>query len=245
MKKTAIKTTLALTFSFAAMGAHAVAVNTGDVLHITTGEYLYDPDGVPIGFKGGSYFGMDISSDARITYFEKAALAEGTTGLVIGTTTARGANHSGVPVYPDDTNAIDLPWNFFGNTGSDYLRVAVTGDTTNGLNMSGWTVTWNNVPAIDMGGGAWQPLNCDALGCTGHTFTNGVARFQWDGVYGHNYILDYSATVPRDGLTNFGGVLYYLHLEGVVQAVPIPATAWLFGSVLLGLIGIARRKNKK
>jgi hypothetical protein len=31
--------------------------------------------------------------------------------------------------------------------------------------------------------------------------------------------------------------------DGDVSAVPIPATAWLFGSGLLGLVGIARRKK--
>ena len=40
------------------------------------------------------------------------------------------------------------------------------------------------------------------------------------------------------------GVNYFLHLEGVVNAAPVPAPAalWLFGSGLLGLIGVARRK---
>ncbi len=29
------------------------------------------------------------------------------------------------------------------------------------------------------------------------------------------------------------------------SAVPIPAAAWLFGSGLLGLVGIARRKSQR
>jgi len=32
-------------------------------------------------------------------------------------------------------------------------------------------------------------------------------------------------------------------IRGQVQVVPVPAAAWLFGSGLLGLIGIARRKK--
>jgi hypothetical protein len=31
--------------------------------------------------------------------------------------------------------------------------------------------------------------------------------------------------------------------SGDVSAVPVPATAWLFGSGLIGLVGIARRKK--
>lgn len=33
---------------------------------------------------------------------------------------------------------------------------------------------------------------------------------------------------------------YALHLEGTVSAVPVPAAAWLFGSDIMGLAGIAR-----
>ena len=36
---------------------------------------------------------------------------------------------------------------------------------------------------------------------------------------------------------------YYGFTVGSVQAVPIPAAVWLFGSGLLGLIGMARRKK--
>jgi len=35
--------------------------------------------------------------------------------------------------------------------------------------------------------------------------------------------------------------VYDLHLAGTV--VPVPAAVWLFGSGLLGLIGIARRNK--
>jgi hypothetical protein len=32
-------------------------------------------------------------------------------------------------------------------------------------------------------------------------------------------------------------------IEGSVSTVPVPAAAWLFGSGLLGLVGVARRKK--
>ena len=35
---------------------------------------------------------------------------------------------------------------------------------------------------------------------------------------------------------------YAFRLEGSVSAVPVPAAVWLFGSGLLGLVGVARRK---
>lgn len=220
--------------------AQAAVVNTGDILRIASGMY----DATTGFISGGSYFAMDGGGDGRISAAEKVGLDEGIAGLVIGAATLPGTYHTGSPL-PGDTGPIVRSWGFFGNTGTNFLTVPATGSTTTGLDLSGWRVAWNTVPEINMGSGAWQPGNCAALGCIGHTFTNGTARFQWDGVYGNTYTLDYSATVPNDGKTGFGGVRYYLHLEGSVQAVPVPAAVWLLGSGLLGLIGISRRKTSR
>ena len=51
------------------------------------------------------------------------------------------------------------------------------------------------------------------------------------------------------GYTSLGGSLYNVHfadgslLQVDVRVVPVPAAVWLFGSGLLGLVGIARRKK--
>lgn len=76
-----------------------------------------------------------------------------------------------------------------------------------------------------------------------HSFTNGNAQFVWDSIYSHAYILNYGATVPPGDPSGTGGFRYFLHLEGTVQAVPVPAAAWLFGSGLLGLLGLGRRRR--
>lgn len=75
---------------------------------------------------------------------------------MIGAITSPGASHTGAPTA-GDTNAITAPWSLFGSTGSDYTTVGITGDTVNGLNMSGWTGTWNGILAIPMGSGSWTP----------------------------------------------------------------------------------------
>ena len=66
----------------------------------------------------------------------------------------------------------------------------------------------------------------------------GVTNF-FDGrtiVYGPDHSLDYD----RYRSTGSGSVGNYLVRETVV---PIPAAVWLFGSGLIGLIGVARRKK--
>ena len=61
---------------------------------------------------------------------------------------------------------------------------------------------------------------------------------------GAGYILNYSAVVPDGDPSGFGGVKYALHLEGAVSTVPVPTAVWLFSSGLIGLIGLARRKER-
>lgn len=200
--------------------AEAAVLQNGDILTITTGTPVLDSNGNTVGFSG-SYFGMDTDGNGKIAQSEKTALAQGSTGIVIGITPAAGASHGGPPAA-GDSNAFDAPWAFFGNTGSDYAKTTPITSVAGGLDMRGWTVTWNAIPAINMGGGAWQPGNCGALGCTGQTFTNGVGMFTWDGVYTHAYTLNHAATVPPGDPSGFGGVKYYLHLEGTVQAAPPP-----------------------
>ncbi|MHB8624249.1 MAG: hypothetical protein ACYC9J_09450 [Sulfuricaulis sp.] len=223
--------------------AQAAVVNSGDRLTITTGVPAYNTAGSQINITSGSWFAFDDNANNKVDTTEKFGLSQGTTGLVIGATTPAGAYHPGAPL-PGDTNEIDKPFYFFGDTGSDYLTVAATGSTTAGLNLSGWTMAWDTV-SIVLGSGAWTPLNCgaDIAGCGAHTFTNGNAQLIWDGVYGDAYTLNYAATTPPGDPSGISGVQYFLHLEGTVQAVPLPTAVWLFGSGLMGLLGVARRRQ--
>lgn len=251
--KTAIQAALALIFGALSVASHAAVLNNGDVLHITSGVPAYGG-----GVLSGSYYGVDFNGDDAIDTVEKTLLSEGTTGLVIGAITSPGATHSGPPTA-GDTNEITAPDYFFGSTGSWYSTIPITGSTTAGLNMSGWNWPWNGIPGIPLGSGAWQPTNCAALGCTGYTFTDGIGRLQWDGVYGHGYLLDFASAVPDGDPSGFGGVRFYTHLEGVVacyttpeggcvqaaSTVPLPAAAWLFGSGVFGLLGAMMRRKQR
>lgn len=44
--------------------------------------------------------------------------------------------------------------------------------------------------------------------------------------------------------TQYGGFNFNFNLKGTMTVVPIPAAVWLFGSGLLGLLGMAGRKKK-
>jgi hypothetical protein len=129
--------------------------------------------------------------------------------------------------------------------GDNSVSTPITGSTEAGLDMSGWTVTWNGV-VIPMGTGAWTPA-ASIAGMAAGPYSNGVAKFSWDGTGGTvesgliTYALDYLATVPLGHPSGFGGVQYALHLE----AVPVPEAS-TYGMMLagLGLVGFAAARRR-
>lgn len=224
-----LKTVLALAFgcptTLTAISAHASTLSNGNVLTISS---------------DGSWWAIDYSNNGKIDTTEMVGLSQGSTGIVIGQVTSPGPNHFSAPTS-GDTNAIDAPWAYFNDTGSDYVTVGITGSTTAGLDFSGWTMTWHAMPVIPWGSGAWQPAACPTTECVGHTFTNGNALFIWDGIYGDTYTIDYTATVPKGDPSGFGNAHYYLRLTGIV-AVP-EASMYAMMLAGLGMVGLRLRRK--
>ena len=157
--------------------------------------------------------GSTVSGIAAGTVFDSANL-DSLNGLKIG---------AAQPTFPD----IDQQWTSMqaGVMGNHLTTLAVTVIDQSTLNFSGWVM---NITGNDYNFGA----------------TQGIATYTFDGT---NFTLDYH----WDAVTNNGGVglgplnvsEYDLKLVGTVSSVPVPAAVWLFGSGLVGLIGIARRKK--
>lgn len=220
---------IGITGAMSTVNASAAALANGDQLTINAGTPTFFTTGAVKNVTSGSWFGMDTDGNSAIANSEKVALAQGTDGIIIGAITTAGSYHFG-PSVPADSGAVVDSWDFFGSTGTNFNTVGITGSTT-ALDFSGWHVAWNNVPSIDMGGGAW-----------GTGFTNGIANVVFTG---NNYVLDYHATVPSDS-PNFPGVKYALHLEGSLVAAPVPEAS-TYGMMLagLGLVGFMASRRRK
>ena len=227
MKKTLISSAV-----FAAIGfvgsSNAALTNDGTMV------LSIDGAGTASCLYGGTYpnctYGAFDTAEA-ISYFNMdgnpgGALANNN-GIVLGTAQPFDGN---VPApgsaYDGSGSNITAAWDFFGNQGTNFSAstVSAVNDTT--IDMSGWRVAWGEVPEINMGSGGTGTIACGTCNI------------------GDGFVLDYAAVVPDGDPSGFGGVLYELHLEGTITAVPIPAAVWLFGSGLLGLAGVARRRNK-
>ena len=162
---------------------------------------------IDYGFDGAkSYFTMAASTAGLTTTNLRSTKTDGTPNpnatdggiLLLTAQPAGNGSHTGHPNFTTDFNSLDRPWSFFGNTGEHFQDLSAGGISVDPdlgtANMSGWRVSWNGIPSINMG-----------TGPTG-TFTQ----------VGSKYTLTYLATVPTGDPSGFGGVPYGLHLEGRV-----------------------------
>ena len=168
---------------------------------------------------GGSFFTMDGNFGAII---------ESDAGIILGADQSfDGTVPSAGNPYPGDGTNITKPWPFFGNTGSNFAETPISAVSDTEIDMGGWRVVWAEVPNINMGAGANATIACEGGTCE----------------IGDTYSMSYSAVVPPGDPSGFGGVLYALEVTGTIEAVPVPAAVWLFGSGLVGLVGVARRRK--
>ena len=167
-----------------------------------------------------NYWGIDVDADGVnvINETDLVAIEAGTDGGIV----------LGSVQEPGD---IDAEWEWFGALGSHTQAgtLSIASDDGAGnvtLDMTGWNIVWNGGD-INLD---WRDTHYSTITC-GNTCENG-----------DTFILDYDNFYLAAG--GFPSLeLYTLHLSGTISAVPAPAAVWLFGSGLIGLIGLARRKK--
>lgn len=191
-------------------------------------------------------------------------------GIQIGVTQDTNGHLShGSPFNPPHVaGGLDMEWIMLSNAGMHFTAspiVVVDNDVNNDggftktLDFSGWRMTWNGIPSINLGGG-YQDCGTSTdgicvdtnpyVGDVGGTYDNGsglatITCSTASCSISSTFTLTYSAVVPQADPSNFGGVPYFLNLTGHVSAVPLPTAAWLLGSGMLGLMSVAKRRRSR
>ncbi len=205
MKKTVMA--LSVGIAITSFSVTAAELQQWNHLSIESGSYF--------SFGGGAYGTVPILGEDGLL----VGPAQGDTGS---------GSHGGKPVA-GDVGAVTQPWDFFYSTGYDYLSPdngsgSFGGDTTNGVDMTAWTVTWNTLANIPMGGCSLGDIannagfsTCDQDRDGNDDFVDsGTGTFEWSGVYGDSYTITYTAHVPAGDPSLFGSIPYDLVLVGKV-----------------------------
>ena len=152
----------------------------------------------------GSWWGADVTSATVYTPLVPHD------GLVLGSAQPATGSHSGPPDGSENPT-ITEPWISFGSTGMHHSVSPITVINASGntatLDFSGFSIAWNGIPNISLGG---DPAN----------FPNelGIAAVVCgiDCGIGDTFVLNYAAhEVPE-----IGGQLHTLHLEGTIVQIP-------------------------
>ncbi len=183
---------------------------------------------------GGVGFLSDGYDDATGTFLGGATVGA---GMVIGVTQP----YQGTPVGPgapyDPTTGQNITTAFQMDSGSGpypiwgtfYSTSPIVDNGDGTLDFTGLNMLFGEDPAL------FGPLDYVPGNAT-------LSLIPGGGAFGAGrYALDYFAEDCTTGEFECLGIL--LHLEGSINAVPLPAAAWLFGSGVLGLMGIVLRRR--
>lgn len=210
------KTAIATSLLLVAGAANAAALTS---LDLTGGDFAMAGAGGVINPAAFASMSVDGSYDGS------APAAVGTEGTY--TATSIGTFAFGffgpVAIYTQETDSV-------GNGPFP----GITGDITAGalsLDLSSWTAWWNGTD-FNMGPGT----RCNA---TSGSCSTPLSIDSFDAVTG-DFTASWNSVVIGGA---FDGQLASWAITGNASAVPVPAAAWLFGSGLLGLVGVARRRK--
>lgn len=243
-KKTAVASAIAVTMGMAAGTANASLVTLGSAQTVTGGNnftmlagtnpsesnMIPSADGIGVGTGNGFGGGANNNSVSWNGTAYNASSDFGSAANMTITNTESFFGHvwtaSNVQVFAPGT------YSFAGGTytvgaGQLMAHMNFAWNTSTGINVFD---LWNvGTPGGTAFGNGTTQLWTGPTNPTGNTFST---KFGWTSV----------DTVMPDGPFAGSNANFNLKLAPVV--VPVPAAAWLFGSGLMGLAAIARRKKK-
>jgi len=207
-------------------------------MNITGGGYkVWDSNGSPIANPDTGGFIWSFTTIGPDTNLVNGYIGDGGGGLPFST--------------PDSNAIIGTMW--FGAPANIYTAATNLGDDlTPAGTIAGGVVPFgtlddiNNTIEMDLSGlfGNWSNIDFNVGTGKSDGFTSALASGTWNPLT-NAYTLSWFSTIDN----SVGGPCLPTNctaeftFEGTANAVPLPATVWLFGSGLIGLIGVARRKK--
>lgn len=145
-------------------------------------------------------------------------------------------NYLSFTVASNATYSVDGFFEMTGDIGAGTLFRVYLQDTTTGTFIFNDTTSSSSTTHAYFEAGVAN--DGDAYNETYGDFTGNLTA-------GHNYTFYYGANIQSNDYSQITMVAATANgaVNFVVSTVPIPTAAWLFGSGLLGLAGIARRKK--
>jgi len=176
-------------------------------------------------------FDVDAAGVWAITSFSVDSIA----GTAAGTFAQYAPDISGMSGSIDAAGNISFtPTGRIANTSAP----AILG---NPFNTPNYDFGLDGVPSADDIPGAWSSFTTGTL--VGPNNAGSITGSPLDAA-GHAVLVSTDSYGVGPNWGTFDKGTYYEVWSVDIQAIPVPAAVWLFGSGLLGLVGIARRKKK-
>lgn len=228
---------------------HALYASLFFLLSTTANAALVVPAGLN---PGDAYHLMFVSSTTRFAtssdikdyddHVQSAADAAGigssigVNWLAVGSTTSVSAYDHLSPLFSNMSELDTVPiYNQNGELVASSFNTLFTGPTTSLTNPIDYDENGNLLNAL-----VYTGTFSTGVAYTNFTLgsANGMSQYGSSGAFGSTWVSNTSANASTNSLSIYG-----FSQQLAVAAVPLPAAVWLFGSGMLGLFGIARRKK--
>ncbi|OAI10031.1 hypothetical protein A1359_17650 [Methylomonas lenta] len=200
---------------------------------VSSTAYTADPYDSQYDYQTASDFSSTLSTNTSTLYAQSSSLRDSDD---LNAYAASQSNSSNLSAY-NYAHAYSMNNGYFQMTGKGIALITLDWSATG-------TSTGNNDSDYANSEIYVSGYFADGNGNNGSANTSYFQDTVYDGPF--NQSGTFSMAIFSDGIHTVTGNLYaqaYAYSQSPVSSVPVPTAVWLFGSGLVGLLGVARRKQ--